>query len=39
MRQKQNYDLKIAQCFGRVLIQITAKNHWDSFPRLLRVVV
>jgi hypothetical protein len=39
MRQKQNYDLRIAQCFGRVLIQITAKDHWDSFRRLLRAVV
>jgi hypothetical protein len=38
-RQKQNCELRIARCFGQVLIQITSKDHWDSFPRLLRAEV
>jgi hypothetical protein len=30
---------ELSRCFGRLLVQITSKDHWDSFHRLLRVEV
>jgi hypothetical protein len=34
-RQKQNCDLRLAQCFGRLLMQIISKDHLDNLIRLL----
>jgi hypothetical protein len=34
-RQKQNCDLRLAQCFGRLLMQITSKDQLDNLIRLL----
>jgi hypothetical protein len=38
-KQKQNCDLRLARCFGQLLMQISTKNHWDAFYRSLRADV